>query len=58
MDGFAVGLFTYITKDGQATITAHIPLNGKKITSGMRQPIPMHVGLARTIDWCCRGAPV
>jgi Transposase domain (DUF772) len=34
MDGFAAGLFTYITKDGQTTITAHIPFNGKKITLG------------------------
>lgn len=32
MDGMATGLSTAITKDGQTTITADIPFNGKKIT--------------------------
>lgn len=32
MDGFATGLSNCITKDGQTTITANIPLNSKKIT--------------------------
>jgi hypothetical protein len=32
MDGFAAGLSNCVTKDGQTTITAHIPFNGKKIT--------------------------
>lgn len=31
-DGFATGLSTAITKDGQTTITANIPFNSKKIT--------------------------
>lgn len=31
-DGFATGLSTCITKDGQTTITANIPFNSKKIT--------------------------
>lgn len=31
-DGFATGLSTAITKDGQTTITANIPFNTKKIT--------------------------
>lgn len=32
MDGFATGLSTCITKDGQTTITANIPFNSNKIT--------------------------
>jgi hypothetical protein len=32
MDGFATGLSTCITKDGQTTITQDIPFNNKKIT--------------------------
>jgi hypothetical protein len=32
MDGFATGLSNTITKDGQQTITANIPFNGKRIT--------------------------
>jgi hypothetical protein len=32
MDGFATGLSNCITKDGQTTITANIPFNGRKIT--------------------------
>ena len=31
-DGFATGLSTCITKDGQTTISANIPFNSKKIT--------------------------
>jgi len=31
-DGFATGLSTCITKDGQTTISANIPFNAKKIT--------------------------
>ena len=31
-DGFATGLSTCITKDGQTTITSNIPFNSKKIT--------------------------
>lgn len=31
-DGFATGLSTCITKDGQTTITANIPMNSKKFT--------------------------
>lgn len=33
MDGFATGLSTCITRDGQTTITQDIPFNNKKITS-------------------------
>jgi hypothetical protein len=33
MDGFAAGLSNCITKDGQTTLTANIPFNGRKITS-------------------------
>lgn len=32
MDGFATGLSNCITKDGQTTVTANIPMNNKKIT--------------------------
>lgn len=32
MDGFATGLSTCITKDGQTTLTANIPFSGRKIT--------------------------
>jgi hypothetical protein len=32
MDGMATGLSTCITKDGQTTITANIPMNSKKFT--------------------------
>jgi hypothetical protein len=32
MDGIATGLTTAITKDGQTTITANIPMNSKKLT--------------------------
>lgn len=32
MDGFATGLSTCITKDGQTTISANIPFNNKRIT--------------------------
>lgn len=32
MDGFATGLSTAITKDGQTTITANLPMNSKKLT--------------------------
>jgi len=32
MDGMATGLSTAITRDGQTTVTADIPLNGHKIT--------------------------
>lgn len=32
MDGFAAGLSNCITRDGQSTVTADIPFNGKKIT--------------------------
>jgi len=31
-DGFATGLSTCITKDGQTTVTANIPMNSKKFT--------------------------
>jgi hypothetical protein len=40
-DGFATGLSTCITKDGQTTVTANIPMNSKKITG-------LTVGSART----------
>lgn len=33
MDGFATGLSTCITKDGQTTITQDIPFNNKRLTS-------------------------
>lgn len=39
--GFATGLSTCITKDGQTTLTANIPFNSKKITN-------LGVGNART----------
>lgn len=32
-DGYATGLSTCITKDGQTTITANIPFNNKRITN-------------------------
>tara|TARA_R110000803_G_scaffold39641_1_gene85520 strand:- start:4440 stop:5654 length:1215 start_codon:yes stop_codon:yes gene_type:complete len=32
MDGIATGLTTAITKDGQTTITANLPMNSKKLT--------------------------
>jgi hypothetical protein len=32
MDGFATGLSTCITKDGQTTVTADIPFNNKRLT--------------------------
>lgn len=32
MDGFATGLSNTITRDGQSTISAHIPFNSKRIT--------------------------
>ena len=32
MDGFATGLSNCITKDGQTTVTANIPMNSKKFT--------------------------
>jgi hypothetical protein len=32
MDGFATGLSTCITKDGQTTVTANLPMNSKKHT--------------------------
>lgn len=41
MDGMATGLSTCITKDGQTTITANIPMNTKKFTG-------LNVGNART----------
>jgi len=34
MNGFATGLSTCITKDGQTTITANLPLSGYKFTGG------------------------
>ncbi len=37
MDGFATGLSTAITKDGQTTITAAIPMNNQKLT-GLAAP--------------------
>jgi hypothetical protein len=46
-DGFATGLSTAITKDGQTTITANIPFNNKKITglaSGTARTDALNVG--------------
>lgn len=46
-DGFATGLSTAITKDGQTTITANIPFNNKKITglaSGTARTDSLNVG--------------
>jgi hypothetical protein len=40
-NGFATGLSTCITKDGQTTVTANIPMNTHKFTS-------LSVGNART----------
>jgi hypothetical protein len=40
-DGFATGLSNCITKDGQTTVTANIPMNSKKFTG-------LTVGTART----------
>jgi hypothetical protein len=41
MDGMATGLSNCITKDGQTTVTANIPMNSKKFTG-------LAVGTART----------
>jgi len=57
MDGIATGLSTCITKDGQTTVSANIPMNSKKftgLTTGSSASDSLNLGQAQAeaYIWC------